>query len=278
MENSTVLKGVPTNAQLTITLLRLGEANDAPLPPPPEVYAPPRHKHAELKAADLEGAAGDVPLNATQEELDAAIKHTPSCESSPQTEPQASDIRNSKAHDHGKKGGWLLGLFKGTTKASVNTAIGVNKAQAASGSTAAKNRLGVIPPPGFTPTSGPVEFKARYRGRKGNVWLSTKATVPCVAFSSSGAGGRKGGRRAFEEAQVKAEWSVPIADIKELRKIGGYGWKAKLVVGWALERKVTDGLEIVDHEGNPYIVTAVPLRNELFNRLCSMGGQKWESW
>jgi len=32
---NTLLKGVPTNAQLTITLLRLGEANKAPLPPPP---------------------------------------------------------------------------------------------------------------------------------------------------------------------------------------------------------------------------------------------------
>jgi hypothetical protein len=32
---NTLLKGVPTNAQLTVTLLRIGEANKAPLPPPP---------------------------------------------------------------------------------------------------------------------------------------------------------------------------------------------------------------------------------------------------
>jgi hypothetical protein len=35
---NTLLKGVPTNAQLTVTLLRVGEANKAPLPPPPYSY------------------------------------------------------------------------------------------------------------------------------------------------------------------------------------------------------------------------------------------------
>lgn len=38
---NTLLKGVPTNAQLTITLLRIGEANKAPLPPPPYAGPPP---------------------------------------------------------------------------------------------------------------------------------------------------------------------------------------------------------------------------------------------
>lgn len=38
---NTLLKGVPTNAQLTITLLRIGEANKAPIPPPPYSGPPP---------------------------------------------------------------------------------------------------------------------------------------------------------------------------------------------------------------------------------------------
>lgn len=38
---NTILKGVPTNAQLTLTLLRIGEANKAPLPPPPYSGPPP---------------------------------------------------------------------------------------------------------------------------------------------------------------------------------------------------------------------------------------------
>ena len=63
-----------------------------------------------------------------------------------------------------------------------------------------------------------------------------------------------------------------------LKKVGGLGWKSKLVVGWALDREIADGLEIVDKSDNHYIVTAMVLRDELFNRLISMGGQKWEAW
>lgn len=38
---NTILRGVPTNAQLAITLLRIGEQNKAPLPPPPQSHGPP---------------------------------------------------------------------------------------------------------------------------------------------------------------------------------------------------------------------------------------------
>ena len=43
----TLLKGVPTNAQLAVTLLRIGEKNKAPIPPPPSSDdAPPNKPHA----------------------------------------------------------------------------------------------------------------------------------------------------------------------------------------------------------------------------------------
>lgn len=38
---NSILKGVPTNAQLTITLLRIGEVNKSPLPPPPPSISAP---------------------------------------------------------------------------------------------------------------------------------------------------------------------------------------------------------------------------------------------
>ena len=37
----TLLRGIPTNAQLAVTLLRIGEKNKAPIPPPPSSSAPP---------------------------------------------------------------------------------------------------------------------------------------------------------------------------------------------------------------------------------------------
>jgi hypothetical protein len=51
---NTLLRGVPTNAQLTITLLRIGEANKAPLPPPPYSGPPPPNKAHETAGQDLE--------------------------------------------------------------------------------------------------------------------------------------------------------------------------------------------------------------------------------
>lgn len=51
---NTLLKGVPTNAQLTLTLLRIGEANKAPLPPPPYSGPPPPMTAHESAGEGLE--------------------------------------------------------------------------------------------------------------------------------------------------------------------------------------------------------------------------------
>lgn len=119
--------------------------------------------------------------------------------------------------------------------------------------------------------SGPVDFKARYHGHKGWVYISTTAAVPSVSFSrhpSNGTG---------DDENKNAAFSIPVQDIRELKKIGGLGWKAKIVVGWATGRTVQDGLEIVDKNGMTWKLTAIQLREELFNRLIAMGGQKWDS-
>jgi hypothetical protein len=268
---NTILKGVPTNAQLTITLLRVGESNKAPLPPPPHRNDPPPMETAEVSEENLRATGADWPLNATQEELDEAMAHDPTIPH--QTGGQ--DIDEAKTHKHGKAGSKILGFFKGTTKATVNTAIGADTLKAKVGSDAAKNRLGVIPKRGEDLTSGPIEFKSRYHGNKGHVYITAKATIPCLAFSTDKTIERIGTK---DREDLHAAWSIPIGDIKELKKIGGYGWKAKLVVGWALNREVADGLEITDRRGTVWKITALPLRDELFNRLASMGGQKWESW
>lgn len=51
---NTLLKGVPTNSQLTITLLRVGEVNKAPLPPPPYSGPPPPDVAHESAGQDLD--------------------------------------------------------------------------------------------------------------------------------------------------------------------------------------------------------------------------------
>jgi len=125
-----------------------------------------------------------------------------------------------------------------------------------------------------------VEFKSRFNGKKGHMYITTKATIPCVAFSTDSTIEKIG---SAEREDLHPLWSIPVGDIKEMRKVGGYGWKAKLVVGWAMGREVADGLEIITRDragqaGDKIKITAMPLRDELFNRLVAMGGQKWECW
>lgn len=269
---NTILKGVPTNAQLTLTLLRIGEAQRAPLPPPPHITEPPPQQPADITDEQLRATGAEPPLNATDAELDAAMQHDPTTAH----ETGGEDIDASKASKHGKTGSKILNFFRGTTKGAVKTAMGTNAARAkVTGSSAAKDRLGVVEPPQHKHISGPVDFKARHKGHKGYVYITTKATIPAVSFSTDSTIEKIGSQ---EREDLHPRWSVAIADIMELRKFGGYGWKAKMVVGWALQQEVTDGLEIVTRSGDRVRVTACPLRDELFNRLVALGGQKWEAW
>lgn len=265
---NTVLKGVPTNAQLTITLLRIGEANKAPIPPPPRVNEATHDGPVAVTPNDLQATGGEAPLGATQSEIDDAIRKEPARDH----ETDGKDIDNSKSSNHGKKGSRILNFFKSTTKGAVKTAIGTDTIKAKAGSGKAKDRLGVIPR--HQHLDGPVEFQARHKGHKGRVYISTKATIPAVAFSTD----VKSDFDKIEAEHVHPAWSVAVADIAELKKVGGYGWKAKLVVGWSMGKEVADGLEIVTKGGDKIKVTACPLRDELFNRLVAMGGQKWEAW
>ncbi|KZM27843.1 hypothetical protein ST47_g1000 [Ascochyta rabiei] len=268
---NTLLKGVPTNAQLTVTLLRIGEANKAPLPPPPRIDAPPPEKPVDVSDKDLRAAGADWPLNATQEELNDAMAHDPTVKH----ETGGEDINKAKGSNHGKKGNKILGFFRGTVKGGVETSITADKVKAAAGSQHARNRLGAVQPKDANNIDGPIEFKARDKGKKGHLYITTVATIPSIAFSTDSTIENIGTR---DREDLHPSWSIPVGDIMELKKVGGYGWKAKLVVGWAMNREVADGLEIVDRRGNAIKLTAMPLRDELFNRLVAMGGQKWECW
>ena len=246
---STILRGVPTNAQLAITLQRIGEANLAPIPPPPRSDDPPEHEAADLDAEDLT-------LDASHTEIQDAI--TPDLDAE-NADPDAEKPKK-------KHGSRVLGFLKGTTKIGIEAKLGADKIKAAVGSSSAKNHKGVLPKR-ESDSTGPVDFEARYKGNKGWIYINTSATVPCVSYSNKPA-----------EKDLNPIFSIPITEITEIKKIGGLGWKSKLIVGWSISnRKVVDGIEIVDKNGFKVHLTTIKLRNELFNRLASMGPQKWES-
>jgi len=276
---NTLLKGIPTNAQLTITLLRIGEANRAPIPPPPTTSAPPPDKPADLDKHALIAESG---VDASQGEIEDAIT----------VDHPGEEAGQGSAHadEHGaapkKKGGFgakIMSVFKHTTAAGVETKLTADAARAALGSGHAKEKLGILPTKEEMqekPFDGPVEYRGRHEGRKGAVYVDSSVSPashhhpesPCVYFT-----------RELDGVEVvetispkKLEWAVAIKDIAEIKKVGGLGWKGRIIVGWATDREVKDSISIVDRYGHEYKATALAERDELFNRIVAMGQQIWE--
>ena len=290
---SNILRGVPTNAQVAITLLRIGEARKAPIPPPPIYNAAPPQTAAKLTTNDLHATGNDSVLNASDEEINAAAEGTLDDGSSTTATDEA--VEASRKSKHGHKGSKILGFFRGTTRATVGTAVNVDVVKAKIGSEKSKQRLGAIEDrkkfEARARRSGPIEFAGRYHGKKGKAHIisataagdnpsSEAGSAPGLGLSP-GPAGLDSPVLAFAvegvTALIGARWQVLVKDIAQLNKIGGYGWKAKLVIGWAMNREIQDGLEIVDRNGVAYTLTSMPLRDELFNRLVAMGDQKWEA-
>lgn len=271
---NTLLKGVPTNAQLTITLLRIGEANRAPIPPPPSSAEPPPHEAVDL---DKQHLLEESNLDATHSEVEDAITADPNAVTDPNA-PQTAP----KKKGFGQR---IVGALKGTTAGVVETKLQTEKARALAGSGHAKNRLGILPSKAemrHHETEGPVSFKARCNGKRGAVFVDSavspptsdgkRPASPCVYFSTD-----TNSDEAVEEGHEKGLiWAISINDVAEIKKIGGLGWKGKIVVGWATEREVKDGIEITTKAGKTVRATAIAQRDELFDRIVSMGSQIWE--
>lgn len=219
---NSILRGVPTNAQLAVTLLRIGERSKVPVPPP--------------QSSDGQPAAND--------------------QSNPSQTPSTSA-------DKPKKKNKFVQFIRNVTGGSIQVLLITDKVKAAAGEKHAQNRLGVLKPPDPGPFAGPVSFPARFKGQKGYVYVTTTATSPALSWTS-------------DLANVDPAWSLPIADMTKLRKVGGLGWKSRIVVSWALEKKIVDGLIITDKDGKEHHLTAVAMRDELFNRLVAVGSQMWE--
>lgn len=271
---NTLMRGVPTNAQLTITLLRIGEANRAPLPPPPSSNEEPPDEPVDIDNQEL---LEESNLDATHSELEDAVTPDPNA-------PAADEKATPKKKGFGAR---IVGAIKGTTAATVETKLTADRARAVAGSRHAKDHLGILPSKKAMAkheTEGPVMFKARCKGRRGAVFIDSSISgesadgrlprSPCVYFSTD--------LDADEEVEDgkthKITWATSIADITEVKKVGGLGWKGKLVVGWATDREVKDGIEIVTRSGAVYRATAIKDRDMLYNRIISMGQQIWECY
>jgi hypothetical protein len=174
------------------------------------------------------------------------------------------DLTAEEPKEKPKKAKRILNAIKGVTKGGIQTALTADKAKAAAGARHARDRLGVVKR-SPNPVTGPIRFPARYKGQKGHAYLTETATTPALSWTSN-------------IDDVNPAWTILIQDIDELTKVGGLGWKSKIVVGWALEKEIMDGLIVTTKTGKTFHLTAISMRDELFNRLIAIGNQMWELW
>lgn len=254
ISTSNVLRGIPTNTQIAITLLRIGEACKTPLPPVPS------SKPDDL---DHQNALGveSIPVGTTQSDvLDAA---TPSV-----VEKNYGDDNEEKPdHKHLSK---IIRFFKGNAKSVVKTKLVIDHIRAATGSQKAKGHLGVLPDPKSIVYAGPSIYQGRYEGIHG--WAIIKSCArPSLLFT-------RDDPRPMSSKKLTPLFEIAIRDMKRLKRATAFvSSTVEAIATSSSDQKLLASLEIEDKEEKTWRLTAIPERDELFNRLIAIGNQRWEN-
>ncbi|KAL7911435.1 hypothetical protein GGI35DRAFT_477155 [Trichoderma velutinum] len=215
MRNS-VLKGVPTNVQLAITLLRTGENSKTPQPPPPPSRGPP---NVQLNADNYDLAH----LDASKADKKVAVNPVSDEEYSKQTYGKQEEDEPSTTRR-------IANRIKQTTKDSIQAINKIAKATESSNSKHLQGEQNRSKTP--ETNAGPVCFSACHKGKKGYVYITTAATTPAISWAS-------------ENEDLDTKWTVAIATIREVRKlddVSSLGGKRRALIDWALERETMGGL------------------------------------
>jgi hypothetical protein len=255
------LKGVPTNAQLTLTLLRIGELNSAPLPPPPgsqdnERSWPLRRKKSQAKLIDRESGQ-----NSTDD-----LQRQASTENLPKQKPKKRWVFK------------VLRFMRQTIATAIKGHIAFDRAIAIAGSTHTKNLIGMLQKKGWLGAPfGPLKFDAKYQRKRGAVVIDSSKEPPILYFTTYQSAGLDD-LRLESRKKGSVLFQIPVPDIMELKKTEGLGWKGKLIVELtAGSKESADGLIIGGKEGESFHLTGMRARNQLFNRLVAIDAQFWES-
>lgn len=250
-----------------MTLLRLGEANKAPLPPPLAVHSPPPDEAIDLDETNFDGSLGDKPLGMPSDDLQDIANH----DKEMADEAGGANNELKQAGGHSQKRQKVFNVLKEGARGAVKVVAAADKLRGLAGAPHSKLRAGVLASSrDQVKKLGPVEFSGRYHGTKGYMYVDSMADEPYVAFNKRSMDKTDEDDSDDEKDGLRMLWKVKIADILRMKKHSGYGLKTKLGAGWAVNGGVQDGLRIVDVEGQEYVVTALPHRDALFNRLCAI--------
>ncbi|KAJ5256735.1 hypothetical protein N7478_012839 [Penicillium angulare] len=258
----TLLADVPTNAQLTLALLRIGEINSEPLPPPPVPGDNDRAWPISRKKSQPEGST-DLIKNGSSHEL-----QTPnSAGSLPEARPKRRTMFK------------FLRFIRNTVATAIKGHIALDRAMAIAGSAHTKNLIGMLQKRQFSATPfGPLKFDAKFERKRGAVVIDTSKEPPVLYFTTYQSAGLED-LRIESRKKGSVLFQIPVTDIKELKKTEGLGWKRKLIVELTAGSKdAADGLVVSGDElEQSYHLTGMRSRNQLFNRLIAIDAQFWES-
>jgi hypothetical protein len=256
-----LLKGVPTNAQLALTLLRIGEINSSPLPPPPSAEDNERAWPIRKKSKPTV-----TPQSSDIASLDNASQTTLGTEPLPPPKPKRRWVFK------------LLKFVRRTIATAIRGHIAMDRAMAIAGSAHTKHLLGMLQKGGFiSKPFGPLKFDAKFERKRGAAVIDSSKEPPILYFTTYQSAGLDDLRI---EARKKGSvlFQIPVTEIRELKKTEGLGWKGKLIVELtAGSKEAADGLVVTGGEGQSYHLTGMRSRNQLFNRLVAIDAQFWES-
>lgn len=256
------MSGVPTNAQLTLTLLRIGEINSSPLPPAPTsdengpAWPIRRKKSQAASSTDLTAQGSTVDRQSPNPDV-----------SIPETKPRKRFVFK------------LLKFFRRTIATAIKGHIAFDRAMAIAGSAHTQNLISMLQNRHFSGTPfGPLKFDAKFERKRGAVVIDSSKEPPVLYFTTYQSSGLDD-LRIESRKKGSVLFQIPVTDIKQLKKTEGLGWKGKLIVELtAGSKEAADGLVINGDElGQSYHLTGMRSRNQLFNRLVAIDAQFWES-
>ncbi|EEH36123.1 hypothetical protein PAAG_00446 [Paracoccidioides lutzii Pb01] len=254
-----IFRGVPTNAQLTLTIFRIGEACGYPVPAPPVSLKSKTSESVSTAEEELPQEFLDADINPESPENSSETGEKSPAKAEPEKktweEPLRPELKRSLLMITLKPllGQWLLSSILEYFARNAN--------------------LHSRPHPRHLE-------QARYKGQKGAIIIaSPPSTQPLMLYFTTEPG-QQSKDFNIEEGKKKGTilFSISINEIQVLKKISVMGWTEKLLVGWSEPNKeVVDGLAISGKNAEQqYQVTAIGRRDSLFNRLISMNGTFWD--
>jgi hypothetical protein len=179
-----------------------------------------------------------------------------------------NDSPGGTQHKHISK---LIRLFKRTTAGAVDAKLGLDHVRAKVGSEKTKARVGAFIKPEALSYAEPEAFKARFKGE--NVWIYlTEGATPRVLIA------HQPPKPNGKPDKIDPTLEIPVGDIQILKRTTASVSKpTKKAVEWSSDKELLASLEFVDQSRKVWLFTALPERDELFNRLVAMGGQHWEN-